>query len=183
MVFDSAAPINRRTVAKGIAWSVPAVAIAGAAPAFALSGDTPTLSYQGACKFPGKSCAKAPFGYGFVFTVDNVDPAKAVYFCGATMSNISPANAFTGPPPVWQPPASGCVSVPADGEGELIFYFGGTNSANLDFTFDLTVQWSHECDCNDGVAHTPIFKNNLSVESTPPGGVCTCGAEFIPTPA
>ena len=41
MAFDPAAPINRRTVTKGIAWSVPAVAIAGAAPAFAVSPPPP----------------------------------------------------------------------------------------------------------------------------------------------
>lgn len=41
MAFDSAAPINRRTVAKGIAWSVPAVAIASTAPAFATSHTPP----------------------------------------------------------------------------------------------------------------------------------------------
>lgn len=41
MAFDSATPINRRTVAKGIAWSVPAVAVAGAVPAFAVSPPPP----------------------------------------------------------------------------------------------------------------------------------------------
>ena len=49
--------INRRTVTKGIAWSVPAVAIAGAAPAFASSPPKVTIESTGlACKLPGKSC-------------------------------------------------------------------------------------------------------------------------------
>ncbi|WP_220490912.1 hypothetical protein [Tessaracoccus sp. MC1627] len=54
MAFDSAAPINRRTVAKGIAWSVPAVAIAGTAPAFAASRCVPEPVAD-----PTKSCKKA----------------------------------------------------------------------------------------------------------------------------
>ncbi|WP_220489357.1 hypothetical protein [Tessaracoccus sp. MC1679] len=54
MAFDSAAPINRRTVAKGIAWSVPAVAVAGAAPAFAASRCVPKPVVDGT-----KSCKKA----------------------------------------------------------------------------------------------------------------------------
>jgi len=56
MAFDSAAPINRRTVTKGIAWSVPAVAIASTAPAFAVSKevpDEPTFNWADACATTG----------------------------------------------------------------------------------------------------------------------------------
>lgn len=59
MAFDSAAPINRRTVAKGIAWSVPAVAIASTAPAFATSHDEPdppVFDFANGWKNPGNSC-------------------------------------------------------------------------------------------------------------------------------
>lgn len=50
--------INRRTVTKGIAWSVPVVAVAGAAPAFATSPGVTFNSFDEACKLPGGSCEK-----------------------------------------------------------------------------------------------------------------------------
>lgn len=39
--------ISRRSVARGAAWSIPAVAVAGAAPAMAASNCSPTLRFQG----------------------------------------------------------------------------------------------------------------------------------------
>ena len=55
--------ISRRTVAKGMAWSVPAVALAVAAPAYAASPCTPVPSLGGAsCKCPGGSTG-VKFGY------------------------------------------------------------------------------------------------------------------------
>ena len=49
--------INRRTVTKGIAWSVPAVALASAAPAFASSPFDVDITPGYACKLPGGSCS------------------------------------------------------------------------------------------------------------------------------
>jgi hypothetical protein len=46
--------ISRRTVVKGAAWSVPAIAVAGAAPAMAVSGGLVSFTGQ-ACKLPGNS--------------------------------------------------------------------------------------------------------------------------------
>lgn len=69
MAFDSAAPINRRTVAKGIAWSVPAVAIAGAAPAFAVTRQPPIevdFGESSACKIPGASYGAQCYNKGYV---------------------------------------------------------------------------------------------------------------------
>ena len=63
--------ISRRTVAKGMAWSVPAVALAVAAPAYAASPCTPVFSFGAAsCKCPGGS-DPIKFGYvlQFCFTV------------------------------------------------------------------------------------------------------------------
>ena len=55
--------ISRRTVAKGMAWSVPAVALAVAAPAYAASPCTPVPLTRGAsCKCPGGS-DRFKFGY------------------------------------------------------------------------------------------------------------------------
>ena len=55
--------VSRRTVAKAMAWSVPAVALAVPAPAYAASPCTPVPSFGGAsCKCPGGS-TNVKFGY------------------------------------------------------------------------------------------------------------------------
>ena len=50
--------VTRRTLARGAAWSVPAVAVAAAAPAYAVSGVRPCVApppeIEG-CKYPGNS--------------------------------------------------------------------------------------------------------------------------------
>ncbi len=71
-------PIKRRTVAKGIAWTVPAVTVAGTAPAFAASSGEVIFTYQVACKSAGASCDKDPYwinkGYSVRFWVCNTSP-------------------------------------------------------------------------------------------------------------
>lgn len=55
--------VSRRTVAKAMAWSVPAVALAVPAPAYAASPCTPVPSFGGqSCKCPGNSTG-IRFGY------------------------------------------------------------------------------------------------------------------------
>jgi hypothetical protein len=55
--------VSRRTVAKAMAWSVPAVALAVPAPAYAASPCTPVPSFGGqSCKCPGGSTG-VKFGY------------------------------------------------------------------------------------------------------------------------
>lgn len=55
--------VSRRTVAKAMAWSVPAVALAVPAPAYAASPCTPVPSFGGdSCKCPGGS-TDVKFGY------------------------------------------------------------------------------------------------------------------------
>ena len=49
--------VSRRTVARGLAWTTPVVAVVTAAPAFAVSAGTVTFTSLGvACKLPGASC-------------------------------------------------------------------------------------------------------------------------------
>lgn len=52
---NSRSGITRRTVVKGAAWAVPAIAVAGAMPATAVSGNI-SFSPTVACKSPGASC-------------------------------------------------------------------------------------------------------------------------------
>jgi len=61
--------VSRRTVAKAMAWSVPAVALAVPAPAYAASPCTPVFSFGGqSCKCPGNSTG-IKFGYVLQFCV------------------------------------------------------------------------------------------------------------------
>jgi len=61
--------VSRRTVAKAMAWSVPAVALAVPAPAYAASPCTPVFSFGGeSCKCPGGS-DPVKFGYILQFCV------------------------------------------------------------------------------------------------------------------
>lgn len=67
--------INRRTVTKGIAWSVPAIAIAGAAPAFATSHEPtpPDFDWSAGCATTGSGggCANAEKTPQVPFTITN----------------------------------------------------------------------------------------------------------------
>jgi hypothetical protein len=64
-------PESRRTVAKGVAWSVPTIAMVTAGPTMATSGPEPTFRFISACKSPGNSCSVFPKGYDFRFEVCN----------------------------------------------------------------------------------------------------------------
>ena len=80
--------VSRRTVAKGIAWSVPAVVVASAAPAYAASSAPPSVSNATACKNPGGSCKTRPKGYSFFVTLCNPDPTDTIYMYGGTVTSI-----------------------------------------------------------------------------------------------
>ena len=80
--------ISRRTVATGIAWSVPAVIVASAAPAYASSSASPTVGSATACKNPGGSCKTRPKGYSFFVTLCNPDPTDTIYMYGGTVTSI-----------------------------------------------------------------------------------------------
>jgi len=65
--------VSRRTVAKAMAWSVPAVALAVPAPAYAASPGIITVSGAG-CKLPGNS-QDVFKGYAFRATISNTTNA------------------------------------------------------------------------------------------------------------
>ncbi len=81
--------ISRRTLVKGTAWAVPAVAVASAAPAMAKSGRGPVLDVQRACKQPGSSCANTnrPYNFvkGYTFTASIYNPSgETIYVYTST---------------------------------------------------------------------------------------------------
>jgi hypothetical protein len=66
--------VSRRTVAKAMAWSVPAVALAVPTPAYAASPGVITVSGAG-CKLPGQS-QDVFKGYAFRATISNTTIAQ-----------------------------------------------------------------------------------------------------------
>ncbi len=167
--------LSRRKLAVGAAWAVPAITIAGAAPAYAMSGPKPTFSYQGACKFPGNSCRKAPKGYAMAFTVTN-NSSLDVYICNVQIATTGTDVTYT-----WTKPASGCIEIPANDTGTVYFFFKGSkDSSNDTFEFTITAEWGHSCPCSsDPDNHASLSLGPYLVTKTPPHGICQCGADFI----
>jgi hypothetical protein len=157
--------ISRRTVTKGVAWSVPVVIVASAAPAMAASGGPPRIVKGPACKNPGNSCRSRPKGYGFNAQVCN-DSTKAIYLYSATISSPQIADLTFGtvePGFPIQVPAGQCVNV--------LFNASSDNSANLAFTATVTVQWGHNPTPPDPDNH-PAIVIVYDVTGTPPN--CPC---------
>lgn len=85
--------VSRRTLAKGAAWTVPAVAVAAAAPAYAKSGVPIVIDFDNAsaCKIPGKSMGYC-YNKGYVLWAefDNTSAiAVEVTITGMTVGGVS----------------------------------------------------------------------------------------------
>jgi hypothetical protein len=104
--------ISRRTVAKGMAWAVPVIAVAAAVPAYAAS--QPILQATGeGCKLPGSSgnlykgyaigfTANNPYDVSLMITVDSII-LNGTSLGGTQIINLSGCtklgnNTFTIPP-------------------------------------------------------------------------------------
>lgn len=165
--------ISRRTVAKGIAWSVPAVAVATATPALAASGGGPTLTLGNACKNPGNSCKTRPKGYTVFATICN-PTGYDIYVTGVTYTTTGTTLDLTYAPPPTLPflvPKGECV--------EVYLNASSTNSANQEFTLNVTLAWSHTPDPADDDQqgmHQPVTQSVL-IPGTPPDCVCPPGDE------
>lgn len=150
--------VSRRSVAKGMAWSVPAVAVATAAPAFAASGGGPNGQFNDACKQPGASCKK-DFGFvkGYTFTVTINNPtSKPLYIYPTLNGTVDPyfnvtssvpfsyasARLYTGG--AIGTPLPPALSIPAGGFATIIINAGtNSNSANTDAAGTLVMAWGH----------------------------------------
>lgn len=92
--------ISRRTVAKGMAWAVPAVAVSAAIPAYALSGARPSVTVIDACKQPGNSCNSGQTdydlvkGYTFVVKLTN-SSAQTIYLYSPMSGDYMPQVSIT----------------------------------------------------------------------------------------
>lgn len=166
---------TRRTVAKGVAWSAPAVAVVATAPAYAASGPQPVITFIKGCKAPGNSC-HSPYTKSYVLSlsVKNVDTLHDIYICTASMTT----NLASQTPPIvftWRPPVSGCIKIPKNSTTPISLEFtNSANSQNLSFNFTLTVTWRHNCPCSADThgTHPPVVVKG-TVTSTGPQN-CPC---------
>ena len=164
--------VSRRTVAKAMAWSVPAVALAVPAPAYAASGNPPTVAVGVACKLPGNSLSDCSEIAG----IENLDPEKAyaipllvtnntskdiVLKPSITIETTSGTLTFTV---VAVNPPYGTVIAPGESV-KVIVYANGSSSANTEVTLTLTVPWGHDLNDTD---HTPIVIPGIVIDDFPP---------------
>lgn len=168
--------ISRRTLAKGAAWAVPAVAVAAATPAMASSGPAPTLNVTAACKNPGKSCKVRPKGYTVTAEICNTSNLP-IYIYNVTFVAVGTSLNLTYAPPPELP-----FMVPAatsSGPTCETYYLNAssTNSANQVFTLNTTLYWSHTSDpANDPQQsdHDPVT-DSYDIPGTPPDCICPEG--------
>ncbi|MDC5697676.1 hypothetical protein OO014_10430, partial [Intrasporangium calvum] len=83
---------SRRTVVKGAAWAVPAVAVAASTPASASSPEEPEINFElsSLCKLPGQSSGEQCYDKGNVafLVFDNTKSSQDYTICAITaMSN------------------------------------------------------------------------------------------------
>jgi hypothetical protein len=126
--------VSRRTVAKAMAWSVPAIAIAVPAPAYAASPCTPVITFsEDSCKCPGQS-TNDPWGFklGFCTTVGagcEVEPGSTLQITGVFSNTGGPQGTALTPSAGTSLP----INVPIPGCTDAIYEFTGTNSGNFLF--------------------------------------------------
>ena len=182
--------VSRRTVAKAMAWSVPAVALAVPAPAYAASGAPPGVAVGTACKLPGGSAQ----GCEELFEgLPGLNPTKAfaipLLVCNNTGKDIvlkpSITIASDGLPfTVVGINPDYCTVIPDGDCVKVIVYANSDNSANQDVTIDVTVPWGHDCADTD---HPPIVIEDVYIPSFPPcssripfpQGAPTCDPPFF----
>lgn len=186
--------VSRRTLSKGVAWAVPAVAVVAASPAYAVSGSPPDVLVGVACKLPGNSqgdCEELFEG------LPGLDPSKAfaipllitnntdkdiVLKPSITIASDGLAFTVVGVNPTY------CTVIEPGDSVKVIVYANSDNSANQDVTIDLTIPWGHDCADTE---HPPIIIEDVYIEefqpcssNTPfPQGPPTCDPPFYQDPA
>jgi hypothetical protein len=129
---ESKPGVSRRTVAKAMAWSVPAVALAVPAPAYAASPCTPVFTFGGlSCKCPGQSTGD-PWTFYLQFCASAAagcpsQPGDTVEVTGVFSNTGKDGTELTD--------VNGAlpISVPIGGCTATTYEFAGTNSGNFLF--------------------------------------------------
>lgn len=159
-------PVTRRTVARGLAWSVPTIAMVAAAPAMATSGPEPKFTFLGACKSPGNSCAVFPKGYDFRFEVCNDSGIDIwLYSVSYTVSGTNLTLIRSKPTLPVLVKKGKCVT--------MIFRADSSNSSNQNFTAIMTIPWGHEPVAGTDPRNHPPLQIPFAVNGTPPDCACT----------
>lgn len=133
--------VSRRTVARGMAWSVPVVAVATTAPAYAVSPPcVPTVSFgAGSCKCPGQSQTGEEFVYYLKFCVDDTNCPQGTGTFRVLSVTKTNDTLLVGAPNACFPATLPSSPTPLDGCTTDTFRFSSANSANhLDVTFEVT---------------------------------------------
>ena len=175
--------ITRRSVATGLAWASPVIAIAAAAPAMATSGPQPVVVPGSACKLPGSSCDPLVKGYLFQFTVSNPSPVPVWLYTGGTygptITDDSPILDLT-----YEKARVGGIlynpgqHIPIPANTTAIVYLNAGVSANSqnvqDITIVVTLQWGHNSNPALDTDHVgePVVATLYSPD-TPPCKNCT----------
>ncbi|TYL53652.1 hypothetical protein [Agromyces mariniharenae] len=180
--------VSRRTVAKAMAWSVPAIALAVPAPAYAASGGPPTIVVGDACKLPGNSCGDV-FVKGYVFdvTITN-NTGKTIFLYNQAGFEIT----FTEDNPditlffqaAIDATTGDVLTFPlelADGETIAIIMNAGENgnSANQSLNGSVSIPWGHTPTPPDPDNHPPAV-DDFSFADTPPIQNPGCGVILPP---
>jgi hypothetical protein len=184
--------VTRRTVAKGLGWTVPVIAVAMPVPAFAASGNPPGNAVGVACKLPGNSaqgCADLFAGlpgldpnkaFAIPFLVTNNTSKPIVLRPSVTITSSGLPFTVVGISPTYCTPIAPGASV------KVIAYANSNNSANQSVTLGFIIPWGHDCDDTD---HDPMVIAGIVIDSFPPcssrvpfpTGAPTCDPPFYQT--
>jgi len=178
---------SRRTVVKGAAWAVPAVAVAASTPASASSPEEPEINFElsSLCKLPGQSSGDKCYDKGNVafLVFDNTKSAQDYTICEVTaIYNDKMRLCVVG----ISDPAVDCgafadsITIPA-GESKTIAVWtnGADESSGGTFTVEFTGGFSGEC-----AAAEPQSGNLTGGSWTSGGGSCKAqpaGCSAIPS--
>lgn len=162
--------IARRTLAKGAAWSVPAVAMVAATPAMAASGSVTFTNLNTACKLPGASCRTETGvrdGYTVALELCSTvtgNPGDITVTLPSTLDGLKDGEPITfGLEP--------SLLVIGEGECDIVFIFleDQQSSANVPLSGSAEFSWEAE----NGLSGTGTL--TFSAASTPP-----CDAKIEP---
>lgn len=188
--------VSRRTVARGVAWTAPVVAVATAAPAFAASSGTVTFTSLGiACKLPGASCqndtgvtkgyvvrvrACSTISTGFVTDVIIRDASVSLNGATAQPFQVSVSGLSDGCPDVTtstvpDPEAPGTQQNPQNPDVKLTFT--GPGCCIIDFA----IQGEPDSN-NNSISGTAPFTFEVR-EPGPNGAVLRTGSGTVPLTA
>jgi hypothetical protein len=163
--------VTRRTVAKGLGWTVPVIAVAMPVPAFAASGNPPGTAVGVACKLPGNSassCAEVFAGlpgldpnkaFAIPFLVNNNTSKPIVLRPSMTITSSGLPFAVVGISPPY------CTPIAPGDTVKVIAYANSDNSANQSVTLSFIIPWGHDCNDTD---HDPMIITGVVISAFPP---------------